>query len=89
MIFIRGSFIVNFAIFSQSWKGGKERTKVPLQLVFKSVEVAFCQYDIYIYSNLFFIFSLNNDILTPLHNIKRQNVKANKFILGRLGENQP
>ena len=28
-------------------------------------------------------------ILTPLHNINRQNVKANKFILGRLGENQP
>ena len=28
-------------------------------------------------------------ILTPLHNINRQNVMANKFILGRLGENQP
>ena len=28
-------------------------------------------------------------ILTPLHNINRQNVKANKFILRRLGENQP
>ena len=28
-------------------------------------------------------------ILTPLHNINRQNVLANKFILGRLGENQP
>ena len=28
-------------------------------------------------------------ILAPLHNINRQNVKANKFILGRLGENQP
>ena len=27
-------------------------------------------------------------ILTPLHNINRQNVMANKFILGRLGENQ-
>ena len=31
----------------------------------------------------------NRCILTPLHNINRQNVKANKFILGRLGENQP
>ena len=49
MIFIRGFFIVNFAIFSQSRKGEKERTKVPLQLVFKSVEVVFCQDDIYIY----------------------------------------
>ena len=29
------------------------------------------------------------EILTPLHNINRQNVMANKFILGRLGENQP
>ena len=29
------------------------------------------------------------NILTPLHNINRQNVMANKFILGRLGENQP
>ena len=28
-------------------------------------------------------------ILTPLHNINRQNVMVNKFILGRLGENQP
>ena len=28
-------------------------------------------------------------ILTPLHNINRQNVLANKFILERLGENQP
>ena len=28
-------------------------------------------------------------ILTPLHNIKRQNVKANKFTWGRLSENQP
>ena len=28
-------------------------------------------------------------ILTPLHNINGQNVMANKFILGRLGENQP
>ena len=28
-------------------------------------------------------------ILTPLHNINRQSVKANKFIWGRLGENQP
>ena len=28
-------------------------------------------------------------ILTLLHNINRQSVKANKFILGRLGENQP
>ena len=28
-------------------------------------------------------------ILTPLHNINRQNVKANKFIWGRLSENQP
>ena len=27
-------------------------------------------------------------ILTPLHNINRQNVMANKFILGRLGENK-
>ena len=31
----------------------------------------------------------NKAILTPLHNINRQNVMANKFILGRLGENQP
>ena len=31
----------------------------------------------------------NQHILTPLHNINRQNVNANKFILGRLGENQP
>ena len=31
----------------------------------------------------------NELILTPLHNINRQNVMANKFILGRLGENQP
>ena len=30
-----------------------------------------------------------HSILTPLHNINRQNVMANKFILGRLGENQP
>ena len=29
------------------------------------------------------------EILTPLHNINRQNVMANKSILGRLGENQP
>jgi len=28
-------------------------------------------------------------ILTPLHNINRQNVMANKFILGWLGDNQP
>ena len=28
-------------------------------------------------------------ILTPLHNINRQSVKANKFIWGRLSENQP
>ena len=28
-------------------------------------------------------------IWTPLHNINRQNVKANKFFLGRLGEKQP
>ena len=28
-------------------------------------------------------------ILTPLHNINRQNVKANKFIWERLCENQP
>ena len=28
-------------------------------------------------------------ILTPLHNINRQNVKANKFILGRLGNPEP
>ena len=28
-------------------------------------------------------------ILASLHNINRQNVRANKFILGRLGENQP
>ena len=28
-------------------------------------------------------------ILTPLHNINRQNVMADKFILGRLSENQP
>ena len=33
--------------------------------------------------------SLPLGILTPLHNINRQNVMANKFILGRLGENQP
>ena len=32
---------------------------------------------------------LSLQILTPLHNINRQNVMANKFILGRLGENQP
>ena len=34
--------------------------------------------------------SMNKDpILTPLHNINRQNVKANKFILGPFGEKQP
>ena len=32
---------------------------------------------------------INLLILTPLHNINGQNVMANKFILGRLGENQP
>ena len=31
----------------------------------------------------------NHVILTPLHNINRQNVMTNKFIVGRLGENQP
>ena len=34
--------------------------------------------------------SMNKDpILTPLHNINRKNVKANKFILGPLGGKQP
>ena len=28
-------------------------------------------------------------ILTPLHNINRQNVKEDKYILGPLGEKQP
>ena len=36
-----------------------------------------------------FVVKEKDVILTPLHNINRQNVKANKFILGRLGENQP
>ena len=37
----------------------------------------------------FSVFFNTVHILTPLHNINRQNVMANKFILGRLGENQP
>ena len=60
MIFICGSLLVNFAIFSQSRKGEKRREKVPLPLVFKSVEgvlpISYIYFSVSL--NLFFIFSL-------------------------------
>ena len=38
---------------------------------------------------IFIIIIVQVQIVTPLDNINRQNVIANKFILGRLVENQP
>ena len=48
MMFIRRPLNVNFSIFSQSRKGEKRRAKVPLRLVFKSVEGCFAN-KIYIF----------------------------------------
>ena len=56
MMFIRRSLNVNFSIFSQSRKGEKRRAKVPLRLVFKSVEGCF--------ANMIYIFQFHQGDVT-------------------------